>query len=146
MPKRYDVNCDFVMTRGARKGQPCGVGCRSGEGGRCAKHRPSVGVEVETCSICLDEVKFPGGDSMKTDCGHMYHASCLAKVRENKCPMCRASLGRPEAPVIRFEPVSGGVVVGAVFVPLRAMLLEDMRAERLLEGETSWLDSGSMIG
>ena len=121
MPKRYDSSCDFVMTKGARKGQPCGVGCRSSEGGRCAKHRPSAGTVVETCSICLDDVTFPSLRATRTVCGHAFHKTCLAKVVQPQCPMCRAAIDpglvRPQLrvatprrePMVFRPPVDGSV-------------------------------------
>lgn len=131
------------MTRGPRRGHPCGVGCR--EGVMCARHRPRTTVDrvaavrttvfqppqpvplvvpepepeytgpaiTDTCSICLDNVTFPAPDGARTPCGHVYHTACLAMVRGNKCPNCRGSLGRPEPPP--QPPVRRGVAM--IFMP-----------------------------
>ena len=100
-----DAKCCHILKRGPRKGQQCGVGCSSVVG-RCAKHKDCKGETtststVITCSICLDDVKFPHTKSVKTECGHIFHAECLGNVRGDSCPNCRASLGRPsESPPV----------------------------------------------
>ena len=102
MPKVYDARCNHLMLGGPRRGDPCGVGCNSALGGRCAKHRPkplaglaAEGLVTDICSICLDDVTVPGPLGVKTRCGHVYHKSCLGRVMSNKCPNCRADLAPP---------------------------------------------------
>lgn len=68
---------------------------------------------TDTCSICLDNVTFPGPEAARTPCNHVYHAECLAQVRGDKCPNCRGSLGRPEPPP--QPPVRRGVTM--IFMP-----------------------------
>lgn len=100
--RKRDTICSHILKRGPRRGQQCGVGCSSVVG-RCAKHKESKteatsSSTVLTCSICLDDVKFPHTNGVETECGHVFHAECLGKVRGNSCPNCRASLGRPSPP------------------------------------------------
>lgn len=85
------------MLGGPRRGLACGVGCKSALGGRCAKHRPKppAGCEApvtDVCSICLEDVTVPGPGGVTTRCGHVYHSTCLGRVRTNKCPNCRGEL------------------------------------------------------
>lgn len=110
------------MLGGPRRGQACGVGCKSALGGRCAKHRPKppAGCEApvtDVCSICLDHVTVPGPGGVMTRCGHVYHSTCLGQVRTNKCPNCRGELvPEPVQQPIRRSPNNQPlppVVVGA---------------------------------
>lgn len=38
----------------------------------------------DICCICLEST-----EQCETVCGHVYHSRCIAKVDNNKCPMCR---------------------------------------------------------
>jgi len=107
--RKRDAKCPHILLRGPRKGEQCGVGCCSTVGW-CAKHRASPSSTSETCSICLEDVIFPGTKSVKTECGHVFHAECLGKVRGNNCPNCRASLGRPTPPP-SMEPENIQVII-----------------------------------
>lgn len=46
----------------------------------------------DNCSICLQDMT--ENDFCKTECGHMFHSSCIFKVvvRDPKCPLCRYQL------------------------------------------------------
>ena len=35
---KVNTRCNYILTRGPRKGLVCGVRCRVNEGGKCAKH------------------------------------------------------------------------------------------------------------
>ena len=48
----------------------------------------------EICSICLSELSC--GDSGATQCGHKFHAACLATwvgLGHHSCPECRECIG-----------------------------------------------------
>jgi len=52
---------------------------------------------IETCPICLEEIK---KNSYKTQCGHIFHSKCIVtykiitRINGNipSCPMCRQNL------------------------------------------------------
>ena len=49
----------------------------------------------DVCSICLDE--FKETNICKTECGHVFHLTCMLTHYDNKCktldcPMCRKEL------------------------------------------------------
>ena len=46
------------------------------------------------CAICLSHVG--ESDCCKTECGHMFHLSCMMKVRNSNCPLCRNELVHTE--------------------------------------------------
>jgi len=46
------------------------------------------------CAICLSNVG--ESDTCKTDCGHVFHLSCMMRVRNTKCPLCRNDLVHTE--------------------------------------------------
>ena len=56
----------------------------------------------ECCAICLSHVG--ESDTCKTDCGHVFHLSCMMKVRNTNCPLCRNELVHTETP--QQEPAS----------------------------------------
>ncbi|GAB7359456.1 hypothetical protein MBLNU230_g6104t1 [Neophaeotheca triangularis] len=45
-----------------------------------------------TCTICMEEYK-EGEEVIELQCGHFFHAECLALWREYSCPMCRHEAG-----------------------------------------------------
>ena len=55
------------------------------------------------CAICLSNVG--ESDSCKTECGHVLHLSCMMKVRNTKCPLCRNEL-------VHTEETAGATRVG----------------------------------
>lgn len=63
---------------------------------------PEAPVEGEDCCVCLAPQSEP---CVKTHCGHVYHAACLAehmRVRSRAtCPMCRSSLRGPTSVLAR---------------------------------------------
>lgn len=64
----------------------------------------------EECSVCLESI-FQKNTAYLTPCGHSFHKLCLFKVYETKeqklknfkCPACRANLGYPEF-YCRYSP------------------------------------------
>lgn len=42
------------------------------------------------CSICTEEIREI--DSCRTKCNHRFHLSCLTKVKNGLCPLCREVL------------------------------------------------------
>jgi hypothetical protein len=42
------------------------------------------------CAICLSSVN--NLNMCITECNHKFHISCLLKVKNNECPLCRAKL------------------------------------------------------
>lgn len=48
----------------------------------------------DACPICLEAGG--GGDWTRTRCSHWFHGACLAKLRDDACPMCRGTLSDPE--------------------------------------------------
>lgn len=58
----------------------------------------NVSIPQDECSICLDEIE-SGKNKLVTECGHMFHTSCLLKnasINGFGCPMCRAVLADEE--------------------------------------------------
>ena len=53
--------------------------------------------EMHTCSVCLEELSTANTNMTKTNCGHVFHLTCLLKSlnTKNKCPMCRSDLEDP---------------------------------------------------
>ena len=43
-------------------------------------------IKAKTCCICLDDIK---SDVILTQCGHMFHSSCITRNTSLKCPICR---------------------------------------------------------
>lgn len=83
--------------------------------------------ESHTCSVCLEELSTTNTNMTKTNCGHVFHLSCLLKSlnTKNKCPMCRSDLEDPR-PV---PPVSN--------------LLTPASAEQLIVEEISYFPNAS---
>lgn len=83
--------------------------------------------ESHTCSVCLEELSTTNTNMTKTNCGHVFHLSCLLKslTTKNKCPMCRSDLEDPR-PV---PPVSN--------------LLTPASAEQLIVEEISYFPNAS---
>jgi hypothetical protein len=83
--------------------------------------------ETHTCSVCLEELSTANTNMTKTNCGHVFHLSCLLKslTTKNKCPMCRSDLEDPR-PV---PPVSN--------------LLTPASAEQLIVEEISYFPNAS---
>ena len=57
-----------------------------------------ISISQDECSICLDEIE-SGKNKLVTECGHMFHTSCLLKnasINGFGCPMCRAVLADEE--------------------------------------------------
>ena len=50
--------------------------------------------EDDKCPICLNLLT--ESDVYKTHCGHSFHTGCIAQIRKEKCPMCRANLALAE--------------------------------------------------
>ena len=38
------------------------------------------------CPICLDKIK---SDHYFPNCGHLFHFTCISRVKDSKCPICR---------------------------------------------------------
>jgi hypothetical protein len=83
--------------------------------------------EMHTCSVCLEELSTANTNMTKTNCGHVFHLTCLLKslTTKNKCPMCRSDLEDPR-PV---PPVSN--------------LLTPASAEQLIVEEISYFPNAS---
>jgi hypothetical protein len=83
--------------------------------------------ESHTCSVCLEELSTANTNMTKTNCGHVFHLTCLLKslTTKNKCPMCRSDLEDPR-PV---PPVSN--------------LLTPASAEQLIVEEISYFPNAS---
>ena len=56
----------------------------------CTKHYRQY-KSHEACCICMDDMT--SSTSMKLDCGHYFHTSCLQNwaTQQESCPMCRTS-------------------------------------------------------
>jgi hypothetical protein len=56
----------------------------------CKHHVPETARDL--CAICLEEC-----DTVKTDCGHPFHAKCIGVWLQthNTCPICRGELHKP---------------------------------------------------
>lgn len=62
-----------------------------------SKHCVNI-IPQDECSICLDEIE-SGKNKLVTECGHMFHTSCLLKnasINGFGCPMCRTVLAEEE--------------------------------------------------
>jgi hypothetical protein len=46
--------------------------------------------EEDDCTICLDEIK--AKNKVVLNCGHIFHYSCISKLKEMSCPICRRSI------------------------------------------------------
>jgi hypothetical protein len=70
-----------------------------------------------TCAVCLDEdITLGSGNTTMTECGHVFHLSCLLKslCQKNLCPMCRAPLEdvrEKQMPANILTPVSAEQMV-----------------------------------
>ena len=40
------------------------------------------------CVICLDNIK-NNQEIVKLKCNHIFHYTCLSKIKNNLCPLCR---------------------------------------------------------
>ena len=68
-------------------------------GGTAVSASAAEGDVEDVCSICQDGLTDPAacaelGESLTTECGHCFHASCYARLMETSehdpvCPMCR---------------------------------------------------------
>lgn len=62
----------------------------------CSLHYQVYKKKDECCSICLDPLtKTP---TIKTNCGHLFHFSCLKgwhQQQHDSCPMCRQAMDAP---------------------------------------------------
>ena len=48
--------------------------------------------ELKTCCICMEDIVSITTNSVVTECGHLFHTSCLMKnvvINGFKCPYCR---------------------------------------------------------
>ena len=64
----------------------------------CVNNVNIISIPQDECSICLDEIE-SGKNKLVTECGHMFHTSCLLKnasINGFGCPMCRAVLADEE--------------------------------------------------
>ena len=43
------------------------------------------------CSICLEKIE-SNQKSIKLKCGHIFHTSCLTKINNHLCPLCRQKI------------------------------------------------------
>ena len=50
-----------------------------------------AGPDEDPCPICMEEYK-PGTMMAETRCKHRFHLSCLRRVTQRRCPLCRGSL------------------------------------------------------
>ena len=50
---------------------------------------------VDPCPICLEEIDYRKERIHRTECSHVFHAKCIAGIREFKCPCCRGEI-QPE--------------------------------------------------
>jgi len=80
----------------------CEMNC---ETGCVSKHYVNI-IPQDECSICLDEIE-SGKNKLVTECGHMFHTSCLLKnsaINGYGCPMCRTVLAEePNDSIDEYE-------------------------------------------
>ena len=55
------------------------------------------------CSICIDSLE--NEKILKLECSHIFHLECLKKVKNNKCPLCRANIVNDEYCLNNHQPV-----------------------------------------
>ena len=54
----------------------------------------NVEEEEDNCPICLNPLTT--GAVLRTECGHLFHTGCIAKITKEECPMCRTFLAVAE--------------------------------------------------
>ena len=59
--------------------------------------------EENLCSICIDSLE--NDKILKLECNHIFHLECLKKVKNNKCPLCRANIVNDEYCLNNHQPV-----------------------------------------
>jgi len=62
--------------------------------------------EEENCSICLEKIQ---EKDPPLSCGHVFHASCLEKMTDNRCPLCRRIFREKETVKLSIFIVVDGV-------------------------------------
>ena len=57
----------------------------------CSKKPPASDsiVELPSCPVCLERLDFSASGVFTTVCAHNFHADCLSKWSDSKCPVCR---------------------------------------------------------
>lgn len=50
---------------------------------------PQAVVVLNDCCICLESGSSADGQWMTSQCGHVFHAGCIAMWRAGTCPLCR---------------------------------------------------------
>lgn len=59
---------------------------------------------MSDCSICLE--KICENNTCTTKCGHKYHLTCIFKIKNNTCPICRGQFLEIETPQPQPQPIS----------------------------------------
>jgi len=118
-----NIGCQFTLTRGARRGQPCGNVYHSSSPGYCRRHglmlrnqqsvealppslvRPVIHFEEESkidqsdliyepCHLCNSKVD---GAKVQLECGCEYHLNCYLIIQnETHCMKCGDKINKTE--------------------------------------------------
>jgi hypothetical protein len=92
---------------------------------------PTTDLELEMCSICLDE--YEAGDRLRClPCNHVFHSKCIGRwlvERSATCPLCKTDLWEEDAD----EESEGSVVDGHEGAALAA-------AEQDMQDVQTWLE------
>lgn len=58
--------------------------------------------DVEECTICMEPMTLKNNNLKLNECGHFFHAECLAKCPKAECPICKHPI--PRTAHIRAAP------------------------------------------
>ncbi|XP_047033072.1 BRCA1-associated protein isoform X2 [Helicoverpa zea] len=65
---------------------------------------PPAHTELPTCPVCLERMDESVAGVLSVQCAHAFHASCLVRWRDARCPVCRcAQTPEPRARAVCFQ-------------------------------------------
>jgi hypothetical protein len=104
------------------------------------RQSPTQHNDILNCSICLNPIIDDNGINIsKTTCEHSFHTSCLLRVENCKCPICRACMHNHE-PIINENDENDDNNIGSITNLLNNLINPD-RLNRLIGRSRSNLNT-----
>ncbi|CAH0714077.1 unnamed protein product, partial [Brenthis ino] len=98
---------------------------------------PASHTELPTCPVCLERMDESVAGVLSVQCAHAFHAECLVRWRDARCPVCRCAQTpepRERAACVQCEAEEGEGEAEAA-----ALAREDAGAAEGLEAGSLWI-------